>query len=618
MGSEGGGMIFQRKRSGACIVRPMNLSCRRKGSLVLEFLLGVLSLFLVQSKNCLALDQVPVVPTPPPYGGDRVHAASLFVPHEIYGVGGYFEYTQEDFSVMTCIVAATAAFINDDPFLDIVMVADGATGNNQNYVGLPTNSYLYAPGEVDENPVIDISPNVWAGGIMPPPPSPPTPTWNSLSPIGLANIKGYPGGGTYAGSDIGILYGDGRGHFRFRFVLSNGGPALVYNPRNVRTGDFDGDGRVDIVVFNNDGGAPGAAAALGGCSVVWYRNNGGLDPTFDENPIMRYGQTYNSVTNFLPAPRGGAVADINRDGRLDVFIAEYQNINNMFWVENIPGPAVTDYLTFTNKHSITPATIGAPLVIWAGRFDNDQDVDILIGRNWFGADAKITLLKGKPNPDQFHELSISPDNFRCSSLAVADFNGDGNNDVVGGAGKPGTGTNDSLAIFYSASNFNNWDRIELPNANNAAGEVAQVIAADLNGDGRVDIAAAFENNGPAAMAYNAIGLGSNVHVWINQNVGGSRDRWLDLGLARDIPADNYDNGALVAGDFTGDNQIDLFNVHYNLPAVLYANDWANGRSFHFQATSSRGRWARTTTLRRVGARTNLMQGDANGHSVQDQ
>ena len=74
------------------------------------------------------------------------------------------------------------------------------------------------------------------------------------------------------------------------------------------------------------------------------------------------------------------------------------------------------------------------------------------------------------------------------ALAVADLNGDGNDEIVAGYRGPGT----SLYAYYATdASGKNWERQSLDSQMAAS----CVVVLDLNGDGRLDIAAVGASTG---------------------------------------------------------------------------------------------------------------------------
>jgi hypothetical protein len=105
------------------------------------------------------------------------------------------------------------------------------------------------------------------------------------------------------GGIVAVLLGNGDGTFR---------PPQSYNPGGYQTasivlGDVDGDGKLDVLVANTDVTRSGSKKGVG-----LLLGNG--DGTF------RAAETYNSGGDGANAV---AVGDVNRDGKLDVFVANW-------------------------------------------------------------------------------------------------------------------------------------------------------------------------------------------------------------------------------------------------------------------------------------------------------
>jgi FG-GAP-like repeat/Abnormal spindle-like microcephaly-assoc'd, ASPM-SPD-2-Hydin len=103
------------------------------------------------------------------------------------------------------------------------------------------------------------------------------------------------------GNDISVLLGNGDGTFRAAVEYGAGS-----NPKSVAVGDFNGDNKMDLVVTNNaeGGGTPSVSLLLG---------KG--DGTFQTAVDYRFGVE----------PEAVAVGDFDRDGKLDVAVADYGN-----------------------------------------------------------------------------------------------------------------------------------------------------------------------------------------------------------------------------------------------------------------------------------------------------
>ncbi len=138
------------------------------------------------------------------------------------------------------------------------------------------------------------------------------PTGSNSSSVAVGDFNGdgkldlavaNPGLGNFSQGNISILSGNGDGTFKAPINYPSG-----FNSSSVITGDFNGDGKLDLAVPNaNLGGnpiVPGIMILLG---------NG--DGTFQPN--VNYGAGAN--------PSSVAVGDFNGDGRLDLVAADTHN-----------------------------------------------------------------------------------------------------------------------------------------------------------------------------------------------------------------------------------------------------------------------------------------------------
>jgi hypothetical protein len=206
--------------------------------------------------------------------------------------------------------------------------------------------------------------------------------------------------------DIGVLLGNGNGTFQ---------PALTYEPGgggsySVAVADVNGDGKPDLLVGN----ACANPEQCTGSSVGVLLGNG--DGTFQ--PVAVYdsgGASYTSV----------AVADLNRDGKLDLIVAtaDATGGSDQGSVSVLIGNGDG---TFQSAVKYDSGGIGA----WAlavADMDGDGKLDVIV-TNIF--DSTVALLLG--NGDGTLQAAVTYDSGGSSpdSVAIADVNGDSLPDIV--------------------------------------------------------------------------------------------------------------------------------------------------------------------------------------------
>ena len=263
------------------------------------------------------------------------------------------------------------------------------------------------------------------------------------------------------------------------------------NPGSVCAADIDGDGDNDVL-----------GAAVDGNQVAWWRNDGG-------NPV--------AWTKFIIADAfGGAIsvyaADVDGDSRMDVLAAGY-NRNQIAWWRNNGG----DPITWT-KQAIGNYFMQAHEV-YACDLDNDGDTDVLgasILNNtvaWWRNDG------GSPIVWTLQTFSTTFKGAR--SIRAADFDGDGDNDVVGAAlidNKLTWWRNDGGSPIL-------WTEITITSS--FAGS-HMVRTCDLDNDGDIDLVAAAYVADQIAWWRND---GGDPVAWTKQTISADMDGALSISMA---------------------------------------------------------------------------------------
>jgi len=283
------------------------------------------------------------------------------------------------------------------------------------------------------------------------------------------------------------------------YFVSGGGSAA-----SIIAGDFDGDGKSDLIELNFDSGT-----WLGG---HLNRLLGNGDGTF---------RSMNDLPSGGKSSYAEVSCDLNHDGKLDVIVASGDSLNVRLGLGNGTFQSPTSYPFY-------PQYSGSPGAIALADFNGDGNPDVVVnGGPWapgvlFFGNGDGTFRSGAPVPAKFNWV------------IAGDFNGDGKQDLAIATSTP---------RGYSAVGIlsGNGDGTFQPFSGLRIGQAESLLAADFNLDGKLDVAAVGTTAGGNAVLsiYPGNGDGSLQlahNVWIH---GGVSPR------------------GVVAADFNGDGKIDI-------------------------------------------------------------
>jgi hypothetical protein len=316
---------------------------------------------------------------------------------------------------------------------------------------------------------------------------------------------------------------------------------LPYGAWSIATGDFNHDGKLDVVVLTDYG----LAVALG---------NG--DGTFQKAVAYTTQSSYSL-----------AVADFNGDGNLDVVVAN----------QNSPS-TVSVYLgngDGTFRSPIDSNTTDSSTFVVVGDFNGDGKPDIAVIDNPY-----ISVLLGNGD-GTFQPPSDNSSFLGANWLAVADFNNDHKLDVLV-TGEFGASYNIGVLLGNGDGTLQNsiTQSVDFVPASVAAG--------DLNRDGKMDAILGYDLGGIAvllgngdgslqpAVTYNTTGIGNGKVVVSDLNLDGKLDVGAPsagVGLAEGVDvfwgngdgslqsaqffSAGTDTGLPAVGDLNGDHLPDL-------------------------------------------------------------
>jgi len=289
------------------------------------------------------------------------------------------------------------------------------------------------------------------------------------------------------------------------FAVSDGEQAVAGVPAGLAVGDLNADGRSDVVVANGTG-----------AKVVSVLLNDGAE-----------GFTRDDYATGS-SPQGVAVADVNGDGRPDVVTAN-SSARTVSVLRNVGGG------TLTLKADYTTGPL--PTAVAAGDLNRDGRADLVTANS--GA-ATVSVLLNRGN-GTFSPRTDVVTGGAPNSVALADFDGDGKLDVA--TANPRARLARGVSVLLGRGDGTFRPRRDYPVGLYAS----RVLAADLNGDGRPDL---------------ALSEGGNLAVMLNRGDGSFEPPlWFGYG------------DAVTAADFNLDGRIDL------------AGSWVNDRNGDWNVTA---------------------------------
>jgi hypothetical protein len=287
----------------------------------------------------------------------------------------------------------------------------------------------------------------------------------------------------------------------------------------VAVGDFNGDGKLDIVTSSNGG-------ALSGDSVNVLLGNG--DGTF-QAPMSFFLPALPNGTQ--PFPDAVAVGDFNNDGTLDLAVTARASQSNV-------SPAYLDIFLGKGDGSFSTGPSfqlpnGPAYSLAVANFTGSKNLDIAVTN--FEANS-VSLFKGKGD-GTFHLTRTLATGPNPVGVAVGDLNGDGKPDLaVANVG------DSSVTVFLAKGNSGNFQAGQNYTVGSAPNDV---IIADFNRDGHLDLATDNIND-------------NNVSVLLGNGDG-------TFQAAQNFGTD-YSSWWIASGDFNGDGNPDLVTCN------RYAND----------------------------------------------
>ncbi len=392
-----------------------------------------------------------------------------------------------------------------------------------------------------------------------------------------------------------IAEGNGAGMFSVRASYTTG-----FFPVASGAGDFDRDGKIDLVVANSDltlsvmtglgtgqflaplafdqadqllratiladvngDGRKDAVSALGNQSgvLVAYGNGAG---GFDSPKIYQAGRDNSDV----------AVADFNKDSRPDIVVVG-GNLQSIGSVRLLLGAATGDF-------SLSPRDLNAgqtPSTVIAADLNADNNPDLAVG-NYNSNNVSILLGDGQGN---FATAINIPVGMSPSSIVSGDFNKDGKLDLA---------VTNYGGMTLSILTGNGMGGFSVSTVNVAKAPISMTVA-DFNRDNNLDLAVICRDESTTR----------NLYILLGNGDGSFR---VPLRLA----TENYPV-SVAAGDFTGDGRLDLA-----LTEVLFLTNSAATDHVSIYSGDGTGNFIRSGTIP-IPTAAYVAAGDLNNDEMVD-
>jgi len=383
------------------------------------------------------------------------------------------------------------------------------------------------------------------------------------------------------------------------FTLTNTPlPGVAYG--SVVCGNFNNEGKPDVLLT-------GANVSFNGICQVWQNQSNGV---FTYANTALPGVSNNAVTSSAVAQ-----GDFNNDGRPDFLVTGLAGLNaNNFPIYISQVWRNLGNGTFTNIQAGLPGVDTGAVAL--GDFYNDGKLDILLtGYSSTGAVAQVWRNLGN---DRFTNLNASLPGILYSSVALGDYDNDGNLDILLTGSTNGFGTGAITELWRNLGNgtFTNIP-IGLPGVSQGA-----VAWGDFNQDGRLDILltgyaatgavcqvwrnlgngtftnmnvglpgvyqssvalADYDNDGKLDILLAGLDNQTNVICQVWRNTG----NWVFTNLNAGLPG--IRSGSVAWADFDNDGRLDILlsglNTNNNPMLQVYHNNSASNNAFAPRITS---------------------------------
>ncbi len=237
-------------------------------------------------------------------------------------------------------------------------------------------------------------------------------------------------------------------------------------PVAVVCADFDLDGKLDI-----------ASASTNDDTIHWHRNLGGSPTVFETAVVSADADGVFSL----------GVGDLDRDGRIDLVSAE-KNTDRVRWFRNAEIGGEVSFSAGLVKGGVRGA-----FNVAVGDVDGDGWMDVVSASRDDDAVRVLRNLGGEPLA--FESIVLSDRADEAAGVAIADLDGDGDLDVASASRR------DGKVRWFENTGASPTAFVERTVDGGVAG-ATWVRAADLDGDGDLDLVSAARDSGVVRVAKN--------------------------------------------------------------------------------------------------------------------
>ena len=274
--------------------------------------------------------------------------------------------------------------------------------------------------------------------------------------------------------NVGVLLGNGDGTFQAAQSYASGG----YTAVSVATGDFNADGKTDLVVANQCESS--ANCNIGNVGVLLGNGDG----------------TFQTPENYVSGGNntsGMTVGDLNQDGRTDLLLANQCQAAGNCDVGSVSVLMGNGDGTFQSAQSYISDGVLAQSV-GIGDWNGDMKPDLAIVNQCQSGSActgTVTILLGNGDGTFQAPPSYASGGYDADSVAVGDLNNDGNLDLVVANLCQANNCSQENSGYVSVL-LGNGDGTFQPAQEYATGGfgASSVAIADFNGDGNPDVVVA--------------------------------------------------------------------------------------------------------------------------------